>query len=76
MRRVGENVRPRHEERGDRLVDLSATACDTDGQPGQGMLMPLTDTERLDEIPGSGPPPPQGPASVAPTPAPSTHLST
>ncbi|MEU3950517.1 hypothetical protein [Streptomyces sp. NPDC029526] len=52
---MGENVRPLHEERGDRLVDLSATACDTDGEPGQGMLMPLTDTERLDEDPGGGP---------------------
>ena len=39
------------------LADLSAdrdTATD-DAQPGQGMLMPLTDTERLDEIPGVGP---------------------
>lgn len=39
-----------------RLADLSAAAGDTDdGGPGQGMLMPLTDTERLDEIPGVGP---------------------
>lgn len=40
-----------------RLADLSAdrdTATDDD-RPGQGMLMPLTDTERLDEIPGVGP---------------------
>jgi len=26
-----------------------------DGQPGQGLLMPLSDIERLDEIPGVGP---------------------
>ncbi|MBW8086697.1 transposase [Streptomyces hygroscopicus subsp. hygroscopicus] len=39
-----------------RLADLSTISGDTDdGRPGQGMLMPLTDAERLDEIPGVGP---------------------
>ncbi|MEU6019125.1 IS110 family transposase [Streptomyces sp. NPDC047515] len=36
-----------------RLAELS-TAEDGEG-PGQGTLMPITDTERLDEIPGVGP---------------------
>ena len=36
-----------------RLAELS-TAEDHDG-PGQGTLMPITDVERLDEIPGVGP---------------------
>jgi transposase len=36
-----------------RLAELS-TAQDHDG-PGQGTLMPVTDVERLDEIPGVGP---------------------
>ncbi|MEU1409713.1 IS110 family transposase [Streptomyces sp. NPDC005728] len=42
-----------------RLGDLSTTTGNTsdtdDDGPGQGMLMPLTDVERLDEIPGVGP---------------------
>lgn len=43
-----------------RLSELSTTPDDQDGaqdndRPGQGMLMPLTDVERLDEIPGVGP---------------------
>lgn len=36
-----------------RLADLS-TSEDDEG-PGQGTLIPITDTERLDEIPGVGP---------------------
>jgi transposase len=36
-----------------RLTELSTTE-DNEG-PGQGTLMPITDTERLDEIPGIGP---------------------
>ena len=39
------------------LSDLSADTEDhhSDDEPGQGLLMPLSDTERLDEIPGVGP---------------------
>jgi len=36
-----------------RLSELSTT--EDDEGPGQGTLMPITDTERLDEIPGVGP---------------------
>jgi transposase len=36
-----------------RLTELSTT--EDDEGPGQGTLMPITDTERLDEIPGVGP---------------------
>ncbi|WP_329532552.1 IS110 family transposase [Streptomyces sp. NBC_01450] len=36
-----------------RLAELSTT--EDDEGPGQGTLMPITDTERLDEIPGVGP---------------------
>jgi len=36
-----------------RLAELSTT--EDDEGPGQGTLMPVTDTERLDEIPGVGP---------------------
>ncbi|MEU1276352.1 IS110 family transposase [Streptomyces sp. NPDC005799] len=39
-----------------RLTELSTTPdAPDDDQPGQGMLMPLTDVERLDEIPSVGP---------------------
>lgn len=39
------------------LSDLTADTEDHHGddEPGQGLLMPLSDTERLDEIPGVGP---------------------
>lgn len=36
-----------------RLAELSTT--EDDEGPGQGTLIPITDTERLDEIPGVGP---------------------
>lgn len=36
-----------------RLAELSTT--EDDKGPGQGTLIPITDTERLDEIPGIGP---------------------
>lgn len=36
-----------------RLAELSTT--EDDERPGQGTLIPITDTERLDEIPGIGP---------------------
>ena len=36
-----------------RLTELSTT--EDDEGPGQGTLIPITDTERLDEIPGIGP---------------------
>ena len=36
-----------------RLTELSTT--EDDEGPGQGTLIPITDTERLDEIPGVGP---------------------
>jgi transposase len=36
-----------------RLAELSTT--EDDEGPGQGTLIPITDTERLDEIPGIGP---------------------
>ncbi|MFF0110980.1 IS110 family RNA-guided transposase [Streptomyces hirsutus] len=36
-----------------RLAELSTT--EEDEGPGQGTLIPITDTERLDEIPGIGP---------------------
>jgi transposase len=37
------------------LPDLTADTNDRDDEPGQGLLMPLSDIERLDEIPGVGP---------------------
>jgi transposase len=43
-----------------KFAELSDLMADTedhhgDDEPGQGLLMPLSDTERLDEIPGVGP---------------------